>query len=364
MGRVALICVGVLLVCLVIGCGGGGGPNPPPNNAGQITGRLAGANNAPQYTITVDGQPVTARPNASGDFTVPNVPPGNHTIGFVGPGGMQGAYRAVVVRRGQSTAIGDVAPTLGGQIAGIVTKVLQDGTIEAVKGVEVIATSAINWVEPQPGDNEPIGVGRTGDPDQIVISAFTNANGSYLMEAVPSGSYDVTVVVPGYDPQIQYVWVDAGSTAVADFRVYPAPEQGVGTVEGLVTGEGAPIEGAHITLTTGSPWPVPVPMLGVEKWLQTRPGGGGGMPCADGACPPPWIEIQVFNTLTDALGHYSLNVPIGTHFIECWADGWDWQGQDVTIEKNQTTTVDFDLTKWTDPGDPGDPTDPPKPDNS
>ena len=89
------------------------------------------------------------------------------------------------------------------------------------------------------------------------------------------------------------------------------------------------------------------------------------MPCngTDGCLP--WIEVQVFNTLTDAQGHYSLNVPIGTHFIECWADGWDWQGQDVTIEKDQTTTVNFDLTQWTDPGwDPGDPTDPPKPDGN
>jgi len=123
-----------------------------------------------------------------------------------------------------------------------------------------------------------------------------------------------------------------------------------------------------VTLTTGQPWPVPVPLANLEKWLDTRPGGGSGMPiCTDPNNPdcivPPWIEVQVFNTLTDAAGHYSLNVPIGTHFIECWLDGWDWQGQDVTIEKDQTTPVDFDLVKWTDPGpieppDAGHPTDP------
>jgi hypothetical protein len=62
-------------------------------------------------------------------------------------------------------------------------------------------------------------------------------------------------------------------------------------------------------------------------------------------------------------------VPIGTHFIECWLDGYDWQGQDVTVQKDQTTTVDFNLVPWTDPGpveppipgDPGDPGDPGNP---
>jgi hypothetical protein len=358
MGRVAALVVGLLLVGLLAGCGGGGGPNPPANTMGQITGRLAGVGNAAEYTITLDGQPVNARPSASGDFALPSVPPGNHTIGFIAPGGMQGAYSAVVVRKGKTTSIGDVEPTLNGQIAGMVTKVLGDGTIEAVAGVEVTATSAVNWV-PGPDDQDPVPVGRSTDPDQVVISAFTNENGSYLMEAVPPGSYDVTVVVPGFDPQIQWVWVDAGSTAVADFRVYPAPEQGVGTVEGVVTGEGAALEGAMVTLTTGSPWPVPVPLANVKKWLETRLGGGSTMPCNDptgvGCVTPPWIEVQVFSTLTDAQGHYSLNVPIGTHFIECWLDGWDLQSQDVTVAKNQTTTVNFDLAKWIEPGNPTEP---------
>jgi len=367
MGRVAPLLIGIVIIALLAGCGGGGGPTPPPNTAGNVTGRIAGVSDPSAYTITVDGQPVNAHPDANGEFAIRGVPPGNHTIGCIAPGGMQGAYKAVVVRRGRSTSVGDVEPTLGGQIAGMVTKVLEDGTIEAVEGVEVTATSAVNW-EPGTDSSAPVPIGRTGDPDQIVISAFTNANGSFVMDAVPAGAYDVSVVVPGYDPQIQYVWVDPGMSVSVNFRVYPAPEQGVGTVEGLVTGEkdGAvgPLEGAQITVTTGQPWPVPVPLANVEKWLSARPGGGSGdvtPPCADGNCPPSWIEVQVFNTLTDAAGHYSLNVPIGTQFIECWLDGFEWQGQDVVIEKNQTTTVNFKLEPWTDPGPI--PVDPTKPDN-
>jgi hypothetical protein len=360
MGRVAWLVAGVLLVGLLVGCGGGGDEfAPPAGDTGQVSGRVVGESDPTQFAIALDGAPTSIRPGASGDFLIPDVSPGPHTVGIVAPGGMQGAWVPVDVEPGQDTNIGDVTPVLGGQIAGIVTKVLEDGTIEPVQGVEVTATSQVTWEPGDPGNPDgTVPIGRTGEQDQIVVSAYTNENGSYLMEAVPTGSYDVLVVVPGYDPQVLWVWVDAGSTAVADFRVYPAPEQGVGTVEGVVTGEGAPLEGVMVTLTTRSPWPVPLPMEAVDKWLDSRP--GGGMPCSvENGCIPPSIEVQVFNTLTDALGHYSLNVPIGNHFIEAWLDGWNWAGQDVTIEKDQTTTVDFELTKWEERPIP---VEPPKPD--
>jgi hypothetical protein len=360
-----------LLVGVLLGCGGGGGVVPPAGDTGRVIGRIVNTTDPTQFTVLVDGQPVEGRPSPSGDFNVPGVPAGNHTIGVVGPGGVQGAYVPAPVRPGKGTNVGDVEPELCGGISGMVTKVDESGNEEAVVGVEVIATQAVNWSPPDPGeDGEPVPIGRTGDPEQIVISAFTDEFGAYIMKPVPPGSYDVTVVVPGYDPQFTWLEVYGGDMAVWNVTVYPAPEQGVGTVEGTVTGESeGPLEGAMVTLTTGSPWPVPLPMEAVESWLDARPGGGGVAPCNDetGCVVPPWIEVQVFNTLTDAQGHYSLNVPIGNHFIESWLDGWNWQGQDVTIEKDQTTTVDFQLTKWVDepplpdPGDPGDPTDPPEP---
>jgi hypothetical protein len=201
-----------------------------------------------------------------------------------------------------------------------------------------------------------------GGETEPTFSAITDESGSYLMKAVPVGGYDVEVVVPGFDPQILFVWVDAGRTSPADFTVYPTPEQGVGTVKGTVSGGGQLIEGAIVTLTVYRGWPVPVPE-GVFRALMkahaaagfacTDPGGGGGV-------SPPWIGPDQFTTLTDQDGKYSLNVPVGTHFIECWADGYEWQGEDVTIEKHQTTVKDFELNPWTEPppvepGDPGKP---------
>ena len=355
-----------------VGCGGEGtgpGPTPPPQTSGQVTGRVTGVADPGDYTITVDGRPVNVRPGANGQFTIPGVPPGAHTIGCVGPGGMQGGYVAVRVRRGQTVNTGPVVPETGGQIAGIVTRWLSDGALEPVPQVEVVATSGLIGL-PEPMPTDPVVIGGGAADDEIVISAFTDDGGSYIMRAVPPGAYDVSVIVPGNEPLIQFVWVDAGHTSVADFTLYPAPEQGVGTVRGTVTGEGEGVlEGAEIMVTTGQPWPVPLPDPVLQALAKshldagltpgnTEPGGPGTVPNV-----PPWIEVRVFSTLSDQDGRYSLNVPVGTHWIECWLDGWEWEGDDIVIEKGKTITKEFVLGKWDDypppPSVPG--TDPNRP---
>jgi hypothetical protein len=346
---------------VLLGCGGGSpGTEPPPANSGQIAGRVTGVANAADYTITVDGRPVNARPSANGSFTIPGVPPGTHIVGCIDPGGMQGGYVAVRVRKGQTVSAGDIAPDLGGQIAGIVTRWLSDGTLEPVPQAEVVATLGGGIIF-EPAPTEPVPVGRGMSDEEVVISAFTDDSGSYLMKAVPPGEYDVSVVVAGNDPMIQYVWVEAGHTSVADFTLYPAPEQGVGTVRGTITGEGeGPLEGAEITVTTGEPWPVPLPLSVVRALAESRL-DAGLLPAAAGSSEPgaptdpmppdgrPYIEVRVFGTLSDQDGNYSLNVPVGTHWIECWLEGWEWQGDEIVIEKEKTITKDFVLQKWDEP---------------
>jgi len=362
-----LLVVGLILPVIAIGCGGSNGPGDRPGGS-DILGKVVGVSDPPSYSLVLDGTALRTRPAASGDFAIRAVAPGTHTVGVVGPDGMHGAYVAAQCRKGRPVNVGDVRPELGGQIAGIVTEAHADGTLTPVDGVEVVATASNTW-PPGTGTPErpiPIGGGDTGP----TFSALTDESGSYLMKAVPTGSYDVSVVVPGFDPQMQYVWVDAGHTSVADFTVYPAPEQGVGTVEGVVTStgdgqQGQPIEGALVTLTVGQPWPVPLPPSVGVALIKAHRDRGLCVPPTDPNDPtrPPWIGPGQFTTLTDANGHYSLNVPVGTHFIECWAEGFEWQGEDVTIERNQTTTRNFDLQRWTEPPppEPGDPGQPPRP---
>ncbi|MGQ9732376.1 MAG: carboxypeptidase regulatory-like domain-containing protein [Candidatus Zipacnadales bacterium] len=334
------------VVCLLVGCGGSEGPGPVPPASGEVTGRIVGVPNPQSYTITVDGAPIDVQPDADGRFRIPALPPGQHTIGYVAPGGNQGGYVTVRIRRGQSTDLGDLKPILGGQIAGIVSEIKHDGSLVPVVNTEVVAApSTATNVDPG-GTISLMRGGTTGENTPDIITAYTDENGSYLMKAVPCGGYDVSVVVPGYEPQVQYVYVSPGQTAVADFMLYPTPEQGVGTVSGVVTGKGVgPLEGARVTVTIQNPWPIPLPCEVLERWLNARRGGGGVVPSPGDPNCPIYIEWDMFSTLTDTQGQYTLNVPIGTHWIECWLDGWEWAGQDVTIEKNQTTTVNFQLAK-------------------
>lgn len=375
MSRQSLLLVSLAAaLAVVVGCGGESGPEPvpPPQTSGQVSGRITGVADPTQYAITVDGRPVDAQPGPSGGFTIRGIPPGTHTIGCIGPGGMQGSYVPVRVRRGQTVNAGEISPEIGGQIAGMVTRMQPDGALEPLAQVEVVATSG-PMAFPDPPGTEPVPVGRGVADDEIVISAFTDDGGSYVMKAVPSGAYDVSIVVPGTEPSIEFVWVEGGRTSVADFTLYPAPEQGVGTVEGTVTGEGAgALEAAQVTVTAGQPWPIPLPPPVMEALRKSHldaglivpPSAGGAEPGGPGEPGlPPSIEVRVFSTLTDSAGNYSLNVPVGSHWIECWLDGWDWEGDDLVIERDKVTTRDFRLKQWIDDGPPppGSGTDPSQP---
>ncbi|HJN13909.1 MAG TPA: carboxypeptidase-like regulatory domain-containing protein [Armatimonadota bacterium] len=355
MTRPICVAVAVALLSVPIGCGGSGGgiaPPDPPNTTGEASGTITGVADPTAYTLTVDGRPVATRPGPNGDFVIRNLRPGPHTIGCIGPGGAEGGYVPINVEPGRRARIGRISPGVGGQIAGIVLKD-DAGTLGPAEGVEVIASPAIFLAPAQGGGGStpPMPPMRgDGGPIRMAISAFTDDGGAYAMKAVPPGMYDVSVIVPGYLPAVQFVHVAPGQTAAADFQLLTKPEGGIGTVSGTVVGDGAgPLAGAEITVSTNRPWPIPWPI----------PCGAGGGPCpmdaSDPASPdyhPPWFEMDVFTTLTDSQGQYSLNVPTGTHFIEVWIDGYEWAGGDVTVRKDATTARDFQLAKWTAPPPP------------
>lgn len=366
--RAAFVALVVPLLCVMLGCGGGSAPPEDPGSS-EIAGRITGADDPTGYTLTLDGQPVDVTPGANGTFVIPNVPPGAHTVGCIAPGGARGGYGSVVVVDGQRAEMPPIVAGPAGQIAGIVTRMLDGGGLELVADVEVIAapsTLALPGGDVPLDTSSPVPIGRGGEPDRVIIGAFTDADGSYLMKAVPPGLYDVSLVVAGYEPLVQFAWVAPGTTSAVDFMLVPAREQGVGTVKGVVMGKGVgPLEGARITVTTGSPWPVPLPcevvdalaegaLAGIVAPCPLPPVGDTGDPTDPGGGPGgmPWIEVDVFTTLTDHEGAYSLNVPVGTHFIECWLEGWEWDGAEVTIEKDQTTRQSFRLEEWGDPPPP------------
>jgi thermitase len=75
--------------------------------------------------------------------------------------------------------------------------------------------------------------------------AFARPDGSYAIQGVPAGTYDVTVSAAGYPTYLQTVTVGAGEVTVADFSIDSSP---TGSIQGMVKDvDCSPVQGALVT---------------------------------------------------------------------------------------------------------------------
>lgn len=130
----------------------------------------------------------------------------------------------------------------------------------------------------------------------------TDAGGSYLVEELPVGFYDVTATAGGYQAEMESdVLVEKDQTTTVDFLL----ERESGTIAGTVISARGPIAGAIVTAV-------------------------GEMTAAD---------------TTDAAGEYSLgDLFCGLYDVTASATGYDpITEEDVEVLADQITTVDFAL---------------------
>ena len=350
-----LVVLGALLV--VVGCSGSG--ETARNQGGIVRGQVNLGGAAPSsLNLVVDGQPVEVEIGADGVFAVPGLPPGEHVVDVVSDDGMSGGRATVVVDPDGTVVIEDPIDLEGaGRIAGKVVKQTEAGE-EPLAGVEVVARGDLVWIMTDEGrtlapdgstDAEPLIYPPPDDAVLETYTAFTGEDGQYAMDGVKPGGYLVVVAVPGLTAGQAWVYVEADQEATADFVLQAAIEPGVGTIQGTVTGEQetgdpVPLEGAVVSVTYpgggGGFEPVPGSSNGLETAQAEEPGVGVVL--------PPDIYWGEFRSLTDQLGHYSLNVPSGYATVSAWADNFSWEGSDVTIQPQETVTKDFLLLRWDD----------------
>lgn len=339
------------------GCGGGGGEVAPPPGptTSAIDGEVAIQGAAVDYELLLDGQPVPGALRDDGTYAIENVPPGRHRIAVVGRDGMEGGYATVEVPDGRRARAPRIVTESGGQIAGIVT-VIEDGVMRPLEGAQVTAQPAV-MILADDGDTPISDVPRPTiypPPDLPTFEAFTDTDGSFVIRAVPEGEYTVGVAQPNMEDAWQWVRVQAGRTAAADFRLRPIIEPGVGTVEGTVLGTQddltAPVVGARVTIVSDRGWGPVGPPAPPEPFEPVEPAAGEGdgqgdaepghpgMPDPDTIAPPYYEGVS---TVTDESGAFSLNAPAGYARIRVYAPGWAPTRREITIEAGRTLTLGF-----------------------
>jgi hypothetical protein len=174
-------------------------------NPGTITGTVtSAANAAPIAGATVSYSGGSTTTNASGQYTLANVPSGAYTV-TASATGYVSQSQSVTVGPGATATQNFALTPPNGAITGTLT---DGGTGSAISGATVSYSGG---------------------------SATTNASGQYTLANVAPGTYTVTAAAAAYTSQSRSVTVAAGATVTANFSLWRAPLFSDGFESGTMT---------------------------------------------------------------------------------------------------------------------------------
>jgi uncharacterized membrane protein len=247
---------------------------------GSITGSVTDAKDGSAISgaqVSVGSR--TALTDALGTYTINNVPPGSYQV-VASKEGYESSSLTVTVLEG-NTAAANLCLTriiVPGSITGSVTDAKD---VSAISGAEVSDGSR---------------------------TALTDGAGSYTIDSVPPGSYQVVASKEGYESSSLTVTVLEGNTAVANFCLNEIIVPG--SITGSITNaeDGSAISGAEVS---------------------------------DGSR----------TALTDALGTYTINnVPPGSYQVIASKEGYESSSLTVTVFSGVTAVANFSLSEIIVPG--------------
>lgn len=276
------------------------------------------------------------------------------------------------------SASADVVGTGPGTVSGTVTKT--GG--EPLEGIQVIVSQS------------------AGEATVFHAYTFTDAAGHYEFSGVDAGAYDVSTYSPNYQnvPRQQATVSETVPTAIADFVFVPF-DVGVGTISGLVTGDGVPLSGQFVSVHnystgqsaysssdanglyefTGLPngtWSFSSPSAPQYQYLypapveltDAAPNATRDFPfvsyptgtstiagvLSDSATDAPiqgasitlfGTDVpQISSTITDENGDYTFaSIPAGSYSVIIWAIGYLAPTPHVTVAEGATATLDHAL---------------------
>lgn len=331
---------GALLLSL-IGCGGGGKPEDSSltGGFGALSGSIDRSSaDLDEVVVQIEGTDLQTTPDADGNFTFSQVPPGEYTVAVLQAGRPLGAAIRAQVMAGRRTQLGPLFLRPTGQIAGLVTTPdPQTGTPQPVGQARVVARPAgevADFIDSQEAADEGE-EGEMPEPPSPFRVVLTRPDGSYQIRGVAPGHYVLEVTHPRFQASQREVDVEAGQTTAADFTLQPLDPQALGNVAGTVSdSDGNPLGHVRVELCglaiTGRPTPANTPSVADfdrldPAFLLPRPG-----------------ELV---TYTDEQGRYALRgIPPGTYRILAAKRGYSLRDQEIQVQAGTTLTVDFVLT--------------------
>ncbi len=272
---------------------GHGGHHPPGG----------GGHHPPRYAFT----------DAAGVYAIADIPAGDYHVVCGKPGYVMATAEVTIVEGQTTTQDFALQPMVFGSVGGVVTDAV---TLLPIQGAHVMLRPA-QAPELKAGRNVDGGGG-------MWLHGVTGADGTYLIENVPVGSYEARAMSFGYLPSAPVpVTVEEGVQAAADFALSPLT---FGSLEGHVSDavSGEPIEGVFVVACRfGFDGPTSGEAVANAK------GMGGGWNVA----------------ITDADGFYHFDqLPVGDWTVRAFAWGYDPGMAEVVIEADATTVEDFALT--------------------
>lgn len=271
-------------------------------------GHGGGGHHPPRYAYT----------DAAGLYTIADLPAATYRVTCGKPGYVRAEVEVVIEDGQTSTQDFALEPMAYGSVGGTVT--------DAVSMLPIEGAHVMLYVHR--GAEMKGGGGPGGGGGGMWLHAVTDANGDYLIQNVPVGTYDARAMMFGYLPSDPLpVVVTEGVQSDADFALVPLT---FGSLEGTVTdaSTGLPIEGVFVVACRFG-FDGPLPGEAMAKGVSTEKGGGGGWNVA----------------MTDENGFYHFDqLPVGTWTVRAAKWGYEVGTAEVVIVENTTTVQDFALT--------------------
>ncbi len=340
--RVTLVLGAVLLLSLLVGCGGGGLLGLIFNlvSVGKLVASVTDlfdrfGGSADDYMVYYDGYALNKRPNIDGSLRLEGLPVGTHLISVVETNSRTGFHQSVEIVAGQADLpLGDYNPVQGATIKGTVQRQTGTGQVAVANQLVVGVFGGAELLRAGIGGTVTI----PPPAGTVYVMGYTDNTGRYTLGPCEYGNWLVFSALPGYYADARFVAVAGGNDATAqNLLLQENLQEPSGRVTGAVaTSANVALNEALVYAEFATPYR---PQLSPARAAQLA--GQAGFPLI----AQPWVGMARLGTISGAAGAYTMLTKTGGQTIVGFKYDYRAKSADVNIGHNENLTIDFGLDR-------------------